>query len=121
VANLDLICTTNPGSYHDSCVYISMVTRRPYFGASPVEQFSEFPRPMPDDMDVAPPRVQPQVGSLGFPRDTFWPKSALAFLVTGLVLTGLATQLVAPTRRLRLPRPSLRRRSPEEQTTEPVE
>lgn len=42
--------------------------------------------------------------SFGFPRDTFWPKSATAFVVLGIVLTLLSAQLVSPTRRLRLPR-----------------
>ncbi|MFN8620177.1 MAG: ABC transporter permease subunit [Chloroflexota bacterium] len=36
----------------------------------------------------------------GFPRDTFWPRTALAFVVAGIVLTILSAQLVAPTRRL---------------------
>ena len=45
-----------------------------------------------------------QALSFGFPRDTFWPKSAIAFVGLGVVLTLLAAQLVAPTRRLRLPR-----------------
>ena len=47
--------------------------------------------------------------SFGFPRDTFWPKSALAFVLLGIVLTLLAAQLVSPTRRMRLRLP---RRSP---------
>ena len=42
--------------------------------------------------------------SLGFPRDTFWPKSAATFVVLGLLLTLASAQLVSPTRRLRLPR-----------------
>jgi hypothetical protein len=45
-----------------------------------------------------------QEEALAFPRDTFWPQSATAFLVVGVILTLLSTQLVAPTRRLRLPR-----------------
>jgi hypothetical protein len=53
-----------------------------------------------------------QALSFGFPRDTFWPKSAAAFVVLGLVLTLLAAQLVSPTRRLRLPRPTFRRPQP---------
>jgi ABC-type transport system involved in multi-copper enzyme maturation permease subunit len=53
-----------------------------------------------------------QALSFGFPRDTFWPKSAIAFVLLGTVLTLLAAQLVAPTRRLRLPRPSFRRPQP---------
>jgi hypothetical protein len=35
------------------------------------------------------------------PRDAFWPRSALAFLVLGGTLTVLATQLISPSRRLR--------------------
>jgi hypothetical protein len=53
-----------------------------------------------------------QALSFGFPRDTFWPKSASAFLVLGIVLTLLAAQLVSPTRRLRVPRPKFRRPQP---------
>jgi hypothetical protein len=40
--------------------------------------------------------------SLGFPRDTFWPKSTAAFLALGVVLTIASAQLVAPTRRWRV-------------------
>ncbi len=47
--------------------------------------------------------------TFGFPRDTFWPKSAAAFVVLGIVLTLLSAQLVSPSRRLHLPR--LRRRA----------
>jgi ABC-type transport system involved in multi-copper enzyme maturation permease subunit len=43
--------------------------------------------------------------SFGFPRDTFWPKSAIAFVLLGIVLTLASAQLVSPTRRLRLGRP----------------
>jgi hypothetical protein len=42
--------------------------------------------------------------TFGFPRDTFWPKSAAAFVVLGIVLTLISAQLVSPTRRLHLPR-----------------
>jgi ABC-type transport system involved in multi-copper enzyme maturation permease subunit len=35
------------------------------------------------------------------PRDAFWPRSALAFLVLGGSLTLVATQLISPSRRLR--------------------
>lgn len=45
-----------------------------------------------------------QLPSFGFPRDTFWPQSAAAFVVTGVLLTLLSAQLVSPTRRLHLPR-----------------
>jgi ABC-type transport system involved in multi-copper enzyme maturation permease subunit len=53
--------------------------------------------------DVVP--GQPQaLPSFGFPRDTLWPQIALSYVVLGLVLTILAAQLVAPTRRWRLRR-----------------
>jgi ABC-type transport system involved in multi-copper enzyme maturation permease subunit len=59
------------------------------------------------------PQPQPQPAadsslSLGFPRDTFWPKSTAAFLALGVVLTLASAQLVAPTRRWRLRRPTHR-------------
>jgi hypothetical protein len=67
----------------------------------------------PDALCVQPtPSDANQALSFGFPRDTFWPKSALAFVVLGFVLTLLAAQLVSPTRRLRLRRPTLRRPQP---------
>ena len=48
------------------------------------------------------------------PRDAFWPRSALAFLVLAGVLTTLSTQLISPSRRIH-PRgraPATRRRWP---------
>lgn len=53
-----------------------------------------------------------QALSFGFPRDTFWPKSAAAFVGLGVILTLLAAQLVSPTRRLRISRPNFRRPQP---------
>jgi hypothetical protein len=45
---------------------------------------------------------QRQLTTFGFPRDTFWPQSALAFVVLGGVLKLVSAQLVSPTRRFRL-------------------
>ena len=57
-------------------------------------------------LDVAP---VAQGTVTGFPRDTFWPQSAMAFLVTAVVLTLVSARLVMPSRRgSRLPR--IRRR-----------
>jgi hypothetical protein len=125
VADLDLICATSPDTYHRSCDYMSNVTRRPYLGNpgavdAPIRGGQAVPRPAPCPPgadcdffaeDVMPEPVPVQATSLGFPRDTFWPKSAASFVVVGLVLMFLSSQLVSPTRRLRLPRPA-RRRSP---------
>jgi ABC-type transport system involved in multi-copper enzyme maturation permease subunit len=123
VGNLDLICTTAPSAYHESCTYVSTVTGRPYFGSSGQNVFPQPGRPgggidfngagraePPVVMDgrEAPP-LQQQLTSFGFPRDTFWPKSAAAFVLVGLLLTVASAQLVSPTRRLGLRRPTLRR------------
>lgn len=148
VADLDMVCATAPDTYHMSCEYVSSVTGRPYFGSPTNTQ--TFPGVFKDGPVPSVPRgggVQPgvvivddsssdvvvggnvgpdgnsdanQALSFGFPRDTFWPKSAAAFLVLGVVLTLLAAQLVSPTRRLRLSRPKLRRPQPPK-TIEPDE
>jgi ABC-type transport system involved in multi-copper enzyme maturation permease subunit len=125
VADLDMVCATAPDSYHESCDYISSVTGRPYFGTPTQQQPGVFEGDVgagldgvivdfavpdcPPNARCVPPAVEPnqQVVSFGFPRDTFWPKSAAAFVVLGIVLTLLSAQLVSPTRRLRLPRLAL--------------
>ena len=97
------------------------VTHTPFFGgqggAIPVEGdvfdvqgddvggLGGAPSRQPQPFDVDP--VNQPMASLGFPRDTFWPRNAAAFVGLGIVLTLLSTQLVAPTRRLHL---RLRRR-----------
>lgn len=124
VGDLDLICTTAPTSYHESCAYVSSVTGRPYFGST-IQTVVPQPGAVINfdgagkaDLPVAggeaaPPTLeqQQQLTSLGFPRDTFWPKSAAAFVIVGLLLTVASTQLVSPTRRFRLRRPSFSRSS----------
>ncbi len=47
---------------------------------------------------------QVSLATFGYPRDTFWPRNAAALVALGVLLTLLSTQLVAPTRRLRLRR-----------------
>lgn len=47
---------------------------------------------------------------LASPKDSYWPTSIVAMLVTALLLIVLSVQLVSPTRRWRLRRPHLRRR-----------
>jgi len=59
----------------------------------------------PATTDAVAPPDQQAIPTFGFPRDTFWPRNALAFVLVGVVLTLLSAQLVAPTRRLRLRRP----------------
>lgn len=122
VGAMDLICTTAPGGYERlTCDYVGAVTHTPFFGGQgnaemPVEGDGiAFDRQAIDVVVVQAPAFAPgekpmgavadQVtasAGFGFPRDTFWPRNAGAFLVLGIVLTLLATQLVAPTRRLHL-------------------
>ena len=64
--------------------------------------------PCPPNARCADPGINAQAQqqvSFGFPRDTFWPKSAAAFTILGIALTLASAQLVSPTRRLRLRRP----------------
>ena len=59
--------------------------------------------------------VQPGDALFTPPRDVLWPQVALTFTGVGLLLTIVSAQLVAPTRRLRIPRfprPGIRRRAP---------
>jgi ABC-type multidrug transport system permease subunit len=76
--------------------------------------------PAIDPVGVGAIAVEPQV-ELGFPRDTFWPRTAGAFLALGLVLTLLSTQLIAPSRRFRWRRHRPARRQPDEPTGSPAE
>ncbi len=43
----------------------------------------------------------------GAPRDSYWPRAAIAMAVTSLILIVLSVQLVSPTRRWRIRGPSL--------------
>jgi ABC-type transport system involved in multi-copper enzyme maturation permease subunit len=54
------------------------------------------------------------VTAFGVARDTFWPKTVVAWLVVSVVMIALSVQLVSPTRRWRprLPRPPRRSTSP---------
>jgi hypothetical protein len=136
IADIDVLCGTAADGYDDNCALISWVTNRPYFGtfgldgcrgddcAMPsgiVDDIAILPRvpvgakPIPGVAGGAQPGAgQPpdagapdvQVQSFGFPRDTFWPRTALAFGGLGLLLTVLAAQLVTPTRRLAFLRPA---------------
>jgi ABC-type transport system involved in multi-copper enzyme maturation permease subunit len=114
VANVDLVCTTSPNSYHEACAYLSQVTGKPYFGSGWGGWGEDLPMPgpapvppvdAPEGVGVARLPLVSSTVSFGFPRDTFWPKSAAAFGVLGLISTVLAAQLVSPTRRLRFRRP----------------
>ena len=138
VADADLVCGTSSTGYDTTCSGIAWITRKPYFGNASVTEpifrggAGADPAPAPIFRGAAGAAVErfvtvcdpagcrevvdssrpaAQAATSGFPRDTFWPRSALAFVVTGVILTLLSTQLVSPTRRIGLLR--LRRRARE--------
>lgn len=85
-ADVDAVCTATPESYSFTCSYISVVTGRDFVGAG---QFGRFGQVQPVDP----------------PRDALWPASTASFLVLGVGLTLLTTQLIAPSRRIRRHKP----------------
>jgi ABC-type transport system involved in multi-copper enzyme maturation permease subunit len=56
-------------------------------------------------LGITDPETIENFGPFEAPRDAFWPRSALAFLALGVVLTLVTTQLIAPSRRIRRRRP----------------
>jgi ABC-type transport system involved in multi-copper enzyme maturation permease subunit len=84
-ADVDAVCTATPESYQFTCSYIALVTGRDFAGAGPIRpgQFQQFDTP----------------------RDALWPLSTASFLILGVGLTLLATQLIAPSRRIRRQKP----------------
>ena len=110
VADMDLVCGSSPAGFDPSCMIVGGVTGEPFLqrmmgGPDPaaVGVTTEcgpngcVDRPMPGPDGVA-------VQQVGFSRDLFWPRSAIAFVGVGLLLTVLSSQLVSPTRTLRLSR-----------------
>jgi ABC-type transport system involved in multi-copper enzyme maturation permease subunit len=84
VAQVDVMCGTETG-FGSSCQIVAAVTNSNAFQAAGANDF-------------------------GVPRDSYWPRSLAAMLVTALVLIALSVQLVSPTRRWRLRVPRWRRR-----------
>jgi ABC-type transport system involved in multi-copper enzyme maturation permease subunit len=85
VAQVDVLCGTETG-FGTSCQIIAGITNQ---GGAFDNFGNEF----------------------GVPKDSYWPRSLAAMLVTAVVLIVLSVQLVSPTRRwrLRVPRPRRRR------------
>jgi ABC-2 type transport system permease protein len=80
VAQLDVVCGTETG-FGGSCQIISAITNNP----------AAFNNGEFDD-------------GFGAPRDSYWPRAAIAMAVTSLILIILSVQLVSPTRRWRIRR-----------------
>ena len=122
-AQADVLCgTEGVESYGQFCSQVAWITGRDLFGGSvpipsePTKPGVDFRGANVRDGEPVPaieadaPLIEPQ--PFGLARDTFWPKSVIAWLVLSVILTVLSVQLVSPTRRWR-PRPPgiLRRRS----------
>jgi ABC-type transport system involved in multi-copper enzyme maturation permease subunit len=123
VAAVDVICGTDVNSYSTACQIISGITGQ-QLGVAP---FSDVPQVKPGaNWGGAVPApgvvVQGGVAIVGDPtvvavgnsgsgstRDTFWPKAAVAWVATSLLLVVAAVQLVSPTRRWRIFRRPRRR------------
>lgn len=111
-AQADVICGVENG-FGDWCSQIAYVTDRSMFPGlfdPPVVQ------PVPGlgvDTGVVRRGINDVVGAqpFGVVRDSFWPKSAISWLVLSVVLTFASVQLVSPTRRWRPRLPGFLRRS----------
>ncbi len=80
LAQVDVMCGTETG-FGASCQVVAGVTNRE------VDAFDASGQ------------------AFGPPRDSYWPRSLLAMIVTAAILIVLSVQLVSPTRRWRLRRP----------------
>jgi len=111
-AQADVICGVENG-FGDWCSQIAYVTDRSMF---PGLFDPPVVRPAPGlglDTGVVRLGINDAVGAqpFGVVRDSFWPKSAISWLVLSVVLTFASVQLVSPTRRWRPRLPGFLRRS----------
>jgi ABC-2 type transport system permease protein len=116
-AQADVICGVENG-FGDWCSQIAYVTDRSMFGGP----FEPIPQTVPGagiDTGVGRAIVNDVVGAqpFGVVRDSFWPKSAISWLVLSVVLLFGSVQLVSPTRRWRPRLPGFLRRSSREVST----
>ena len=105
-AQADIICGVET-AFSTWCDQIGFVTNKPTFGGFPITGIEPGIDPA-----FREPTAFPDVAS-GFnvTRDTFWPKSAISWLVLSAILLIASVQLVTPTRRLRPRLPGFLRRS----------
>lgn len=126
VADLDVLCPTGTGT-GGTCTVIAAIMGQPEPGVTrrfqvigggangaivapvgPVKVLPDGSMVMPDgtviDASGGAPAPLPAVAfdpSSGIVRDTYWPRSAVAWLVLSIVLVLLSVNLVSPTRRWR--------------------
>jgi ABC-type transport system involved in multi-copper enzyme maturation permease subunit len=128
VADADVLCPTGTG-YNGLCGVVSTITGRPDLNSAINGGAVAVPVPagggpvkivQPDGSvivrDAPPVALAPDLVAggpdltLSPPRDTYWPRSAAAWLVLSTILVLLSVNLVSPTRRWRVRRPRLPRR-----------
>ncbi|MFL5681240.1 MAG: ABC transporter permease [Chloroflexota bacterium] len=111
-AQADVVCGVENG-FGDWCGRIAFVSDRPVFSGITIGTDVAPSKPIggggfpagggfdPGFTGIDQPPVQP----FGVVRDSFWPKSAIAWLVLAAILITASVQLVTPTRRWRPRRP----------------
>jgi len=117
-AQADVMCGVEDG-FGEWCSRVAFVAERPIFGGEPLPAPTVPAIPAdgaPAVGEVKPgfgvaPDVIPEIQPFGVVRDSFWPKSAVAWLVLSAGLIAASVQLVTPTRRWRARLPAPLRRS----------
>jgi ABC-type transport system involved in multi-copper enzyme maturation permease subunit len=115
VAAIDVICGVDVNPYSTTCQVIAGVTGR--LPGNVTTQPAIAPFPAKPGVDFGGGVVGPDGGVVGpdgveipadaSTRDSFWPRTAAAWLLASMILVVLSVQLVSPTRRWRF----FRRRS----------
>jgi ABC-2 type transport system permease protein len=101
-AQADVMCGVEDG-FGEWCGRVAFVTERPIFGGLRPSL------PVEPGTDLGGGGVVNDVQPFGVVRDSFWPKSAVAWLAMSVVLIAASVQLVTPTRRWRIRLPGIRR------------
>ena len=124
VADLDVMCPTGTGTGGTCTVISAIMGQDQTFGgrvgggvissAGPVKVLPDGTMVMPDGTTISPdgttsgpvniapaPVFVANDPTAGIARDTYWPRSALAWLVLSIILVLLSVNLVSPTRRWR--------------------
>jgi ABC-type transport system involved in multi-copper enzyme maturation permease subunit len=106
-AQADVMCSVESG-FGDWCSQVAYVSDRPEFNGVPLgaDQAAQPGRALGKPARVVGDLlgIQAVVPPFGVVRDSFWPKSAVSWVVLSVILILASVQLVAPTRRWRLPR-----------------
>jgi ABC-type transport system involved in multi-copper enzyme maturation permease subunit len=117
LAQADIICGTQT-TYGEWCDRYSRIMGGQNGIIFTGDQISRAPQPIPVKVVGADGGVIVQgdgfaadVTAFGVARDTFWPKTVIAWLIVSVVMIVVSIQLVSPTRRWR---PRLPRRPPRE-------